>query len=484
MFAALAATARRGCSRTRLQRNFGENMAERFDAIVIGCGQAGSPLCARLDAAGLSSALIERDRLGGTCVNRGCIPTKAMIASARVAELARHALAYGVAIDNPVPVDMPSVKARKDGIVRKFTERLASWIDGMDRVTLIHGHARLVSPRAVAVEARTLEAERIFLDVGARPLVPDLPGVRDVPFLDSTTILDLNFAPEHLVVVGGSYVGLEFAQMFGRFGSRVTIVEKAARLVPKEDEDISEELRRILEGEGVAVRTGAECMALKKTRNGVAVTLRCEHGPPIAEGSHVLLAVGRAPNTDDLGLEAAGVATDGRGYIPVDDELRTNVEGIWALGEVNGRGAFTHTAYNDYEIVAANLLDGERRRVSDRILAYALYTDPPLGRAGMSEQDARASGRKVLQGMLPMSRVGRARAMGETHGFMKVLVDGDSREFLGAAFLGIAGDEAVHAVLDAMYGHVPWTTIRRAVHIHPTASEYIPTLLGVLKPLQ
>jgi pyruvate/2-oxoglutarate dehydrogenase complex dihydrolipoamide dehydrogenase (E3) component len=458
-------------------------MAERFDAIVIGCGQAGPSLCARLDAAGLATALIERDRLGGTCVNRGCIPTKAMIASARVAELARHALAYGVAIDVPVPVDMATVKSRKDGIVRQFTENLAKWIGSMPYVRLIHGHARFVSPHAVAIDGRTLEAERIFIDVGARPLVPDLAGVNDVSYLDSTSMLELNFAPEHLVVVGGSYVGLEFAQMFRRFGSRVTIVEKAGELAPREDADISGELRRILEGEGVVVRTAAECISLKKTRKGIAVGLQCAEGAPIAEGSHVLLAVGRAPNTDNLGLVEAGVETDARGYIPVDEELRTNVEGIWALGEVNARGAFTHTAYNDYEIVAANLFDGEHRRVSDRITTYALFTDPPLGRAGMGEEEARASGRKVLRATLPMSRVGRARAMSETQGFMKVFVDQDSREFLGAAVLGLAGDEVVHLVLDAMYGKVPWTTLQRAVHIHPTASEYIPTLLGHLEPL-
>lgn len=458
-------------------------MAERFDAIVIGCGQAAPALCARLDGARLATALIERDRLGGTCVNRGCIATKTMIASAHVAELARHASAHGVAIGAPVAVDMARVKSRKDGIVRQFRQGLAEWIGGMAHVRLIHGHARFVSAHAVAVGERTLEAERIFIDVGARPLVPDLPGVKDVSYLDSTSMLELDFAPERLVVVGGSYVGLEFAQMFRRFGSRVTIVERSARLVPREDADISGELRRILEGEGVVVRTAAECISLEKTRGGIAVGLKCAEGAPIAEGSHVLLAVGRAPNTDDLGLAAAGVKTDARGYIPVDEELRTNVEGTWALGEVNARGAFTHTAYNDYEIVAANLFDGEHRRVSDRILAYALFTDPPLGRAGMGEEEARASGRKVLRATLPMNRVGRARAVGETRGFMKVIVDQDSREFLGAAILGLAGDEVVHTVLDAMYGKVPWTAIQRGVHIHPTASEYIPTLLGRLEPL-
>jgi len=458
-------------------------MAERFDAIVIGCGQAAPALCARLDGARLATALIERDRLGGTCVNRGCIPTKTMIASARVAQLARRALAYGVAMEVPVAVDMARVKSRKDGIVRQFTQSLAEWIGGMPHVHLVHGHARFVSAHAVAVGERILEAERIFIDVGARPLVPDMPGVKDVPYLDSTSMLELDFAPERLVVVGGSHVGLEFAQMFRRFGSHVTIVEKDARLVPREDADISSELRQILEGEGVAVRTSAECISLEKSRKGVAVGLHCADGPPVAEGSHVLLAVGRSPNTEDLGLAAAGVKTDARAYIPVDEELRTNVEGVWALGEVNRRGAFTHTAYNDYEIVAANLFDGEHRRVSDRIPAYALFTDPPLGRAGMSEAQARASGRKVLRATLPMSGVARATEVGETRGLMKVFVDQDSREFLGAAVLGIAGDEVVHSVLDAMYGKVPWTTIQRAVHIHPTASEYIPTLLGNLEPL-
>jgi pyruvate/2-oxoglutarate dehydrogenase complex dihydrolipoamide dehydrogenase (E3) component len=457
-------------------------MAERFDAIVIGAGQAGPSLCGRMDAEGLRTVLIERAELGGTCVNRGCIPSKAMIASARVAWLARHGADYGVAI-GPVEPGVGAVVRRKDAIVEGMRARLARWIGGMSNVSLVRGHARFTGPHEVEVHGRTLEAPRIFINVGARPLVPDIPGVDRVPFFTSTEMLALDFTPAHLIVVGASYVGLEFTQMYARFGSRVTVVEKDDRIVPKEDADVSETLRGILEGEGIEVRTASRCIALERSAAGVAVGLQCDQGAPIAEGSHVLLAVGRAPNTPDLGLEKAGVRTDERGYIVVDDELRTSVPGVWALGEVNGRGAFTHTAYNDYEIVAANLFDGDTRRVSDRVLAYALFTDPPLGRAGPGEAEVRASGRPALVGTLPMARVGRARAAGETLGFIKVFVDAASRRVLGAAILGLAGDEAIHVLLDAIYAKTPCEQIARAVHIHPTVSEYIPTVLGNLQPL-
>ena len=457
-------------------------MAERFDAIVIGAGQAGPALCGRLDKEGLKTALIERKLLGGTCVNNGCIPTKTMVASARAAHMARRGSEYGFSIQE-LEMDMGAVKQRKDAVVKHSTDGLSAWIGGMKHVSLLHGHARFVAPRTVAIDGRQLEAERIFLNVGARAVIPDLPGVKDVPFLTNSTIMAVDFLPEHLLIVGGSYIGLEFAQMYRRFGSKVTVVERAPKLLPREDDDIAQEIRAILEREGVAIRTGAECMALKKNGGRIEIGLECKGGEPVASGSHVLLAVGRKPNTDDLGLEKANVHVDDRGFIAVDDECRTSAEGVWALGEANGKGAFTHTSYNDYEIVAANLFDGDRRRVSDRIMTYALFIDPPLGRAGMNEQEAKKSGRKVLRAKMPMARVGRAREAGETQGFMKVLVDADSKELLGVSLLGLSADEVVHSLLDVMYARKPYTTIQRAVHVHPTVSELVPTLLGLLKPL-
>jgi pyruvate/2-oxoglutarate dehydrogenase complex dihydrolipoamide dehydrogenase (E3) component len=350
-------------------------------------------------------------------------------------------------------------------------------------VSFVHGHAKFIAARRIAVKGRELEAERIFINVGARAAVPELPGVKEVPFFTNSSIMKVGFLPRHLVIVGGSYIGLEFAQMYRRFGSQVTVVERAPKLLPREDDDIAAEIRAVLKREGIRLRTDAECMELKKQGKNIVVGLHCKGGKPIAEGSHVLLAVGRTPNTADLGLREAGIETDERGYIKVDDECRTSVNGVWALGECNGRGAFTHTSYNDYEIVAANLFDHDKRRISERIPTYALFIDPPLGRAGMSEDEARKSGKRVLVGKMPMTRVGRAREAGETQGFMKVLVDADSKELLGAAILGMSGDEVVHSLLDVMYARKPYTTIQRAMHIHPTVSELVPTLLGNLKPL-
>ena len=457
-------------------------MSERFEAIVIGAGQAGPALCARLDREGLKTALIERRGLGGTCVNDGCIPTKTLVASARAIHMAGRGDEYGFSLEKP-RVDMRAVKARKDGVVKHSTDGLGSWIGGMKNVSLIAGHARFTAPRSVQVNGRTLSAERVFLNVGGRALVPDIPGVRDVPFLTNHSMMEVDRLPEHLVIIGGSYIGLEFAQMYRRFGSKVTVVERMAKLLPREDDDVAAEIRAILEREGVAIRTGAECMALSKRNGGVAVGLECRGGEPVAEGSHLLLAVGRLPNTHDLGLKEAGIETDARGYVKVDDACRTSAEGVWCMGDANGRGAFTHTSWNDYEIVAANLFDNDPRRVSDRIPCYALFIDPPLGRIGMNEDEARKSGRRLLRAKMPMARVGRAREAGETQGFMKALVDADSKELLGAAILGLNGDEIVHSLLDLMYAKRPYTTIARAVHIHPTVTELVPTLLQSLKPL-
>ena len=459
-------------------------MPTGFDAIVIGTGQAAPSLAVRLANAGMRVAAIERKSFGGTCVNTGCMPTKALIASARAAFVARRSLEWGVTIDGAIHVDMARVKARKDTIVRNSSHGVEQWLRGTANCTVFEGHARLEGPRSVRVGPELLEAERIFLNVGARAFVPPLPGVDGVPYLTNSSMMSVDFLPEHLIVVGGSYVGLEFGQMYRRFGSEVTIVEKESRLIAREDEEVSETIRKILEGEGVSVRQSARCISVERRGEYVAVRLDCFDGTREVVGSHLLLAVGRRPNTDDLGLDRAGVETDERGYIVVDNELRTNVPGIWALGDCNGKGAFTHTSYNDYEIVAANLLDGDRRRVSDRILAYGLFIDPPLGRVGMTEAEASRSGRRVLVGRRPMTRIGRAVEKGETQGFMKVLVDADSKEILGAAILGVEGDEVVQSILDVMYARVPYTVIQRAVHIHPTVSELVPTMLGELHPIE
>lgn len=454
---------------------------ERFDAIVIGAGQAGPALAARLDKEGLKTALIERKLLGGTCVNVGCIPTKTLVGSARAIHMARRGGEFGFSA-GAITVDMAAVKRRKDGVVKHSSDGLAGWIAGMKNVTLLRGQARFTAPRTLEVGGRVLQAERIFLNVGGRATVPDIPGVKEIPFLTNTGMMDLDQVPEHLLIIGGSYIGLEFAQMYRRFGSRVTVVEKFAELLPREDDDVAAEIRAILEREGIQIRIGAECMALSKVGDRISVRLECEGGDPIAQGSHALLAVGRAPNTHDLGLKEAGIEADTRGYIKVDDACRTSAEGVWCMGDANGKGAFTHTSWNDYEIVAANLFDKDPRKISDRIPCYALFIDPPLGRAGMNEDEAKKSGRRLLRGKMPMARVGRAREAGETQGFMKVLVDADTKELLGAAILGMNGDEIVHSLLDVMYAKRSYTTIQRAVHIHPTVTELIPTLLGSLKP--
>ncbi|MFP5265045.1 MAG: FAD-containing oxidoreductase [Blastocatellia bacterium] len=455
-----------------------------FDAIIIGAGQAGPSLAGRLTGAGMAVAFVERKLFGGTCVNTGCTPTKTLIASAYAAHLARRAADFGVLLDGSVRVDMKTVKARADAVVADSRRGVEKWLRGMAGCTVIEGHARFEGPDRVRVGEGLLTAPRIFVNVGGRAFVPDMPGVSEIPFLNNRSMLELDFLPEHLVVAGGSYVGLEFAQMYRRFGAEVTVIEKSPRLIAREDEDISEAIREILIGEGINVRTSAECISLAPHERGVEVGVSCQEGEPRSVGSHVLLAVGRRPNTDELGLEAAGVETDARGYIKVDDQLATNVPGIWALGDCNGRGAFTHTAYNDYEIVAANLLDGESRRVSDRVPAYALYVDPPLGRAGMTEREALATGRRLLVGSRPMSRVSRAVEKGETQGLMKVVVDAETRRILGAAILGAGGDEAIHGVLDIMNAGVPYDVLERAVPIHPTVSELIPTMLGEMRPAE
>ena len=459
-------------------------MSRHFDSIIIGAGQAGPPLAGRLTQAGQTVALIERKLFGGTCVNTGCIPTKTMVASAYAAHMARRASDFGVRIQGSIQVDMKEVKARKKAILAKSRDGIEKWLRGMERCTVFHAPARFVSSHEIEVDSEILSADQIFINVGGRAVVPDMPGVNEFPYLTNTSMLELEELPEHLVVVGGSYVGLEFAQMFRRFGSKVTIVEKSSRLILHEDEDISAAVKEILESEGIDVRLGAECISFEPAEKGAFVHLNCNEGEPKVHGSHVLLAVGRRPNTDDLGLENAGVQTDERGYILVDDQLRTNVPGIWAMGDCNGKGAFTHTSYNDFEIVAANLLDNDSRHVSDRIHAHALYIDPPLGQIGLTEAEVRRTGKPALIGTRPMTKVGRAVEKGESKGFMKVLVDAESKKIIGAAILGTGGDEAIHCILDTMYSGSQYTTLQRAMHIHPTVSELIPTVLGDLKPLR
>jgi len=430
----------------------------------------------------MTVAIIERHKFGGTCVNTGCIPTKTLVASAYAAHVARRGAEYGFVVDGEVRVDMKRVKARKDEISGQSTRGVEEWLRGLNNCTVIQGHARFQSARTVVVNDEILEADKVFINVGGRASVPSMQGINDVPFLTNSSIMDVDFLPEHLVIVGGSYVGLEFAQMYRRFGSEVTIVEMGPRLIGREDEDVSEAVREILDMEGIQIRLNAKCISLGNVDGGIVVGLDCAQGPPEEPGTHLLLAVGRTPNTQDLGLDRAAVVTDQRGYIVVDDQLQTNVPGIWALGDCNGRGAFTHTSYNDYEIVADNLLNGDHRRVSDRIPTYGLFIDPPLGRCGMTDAEIRKSGRAALAAKHPMSRVGRAVEKGETQGFIKISVDAETKQILGAAILGTGGDEVVHVLLDVMYAKAPYTVVQRAMHIHPTVAEFLPTVLSKLQP--
>ncbi len=457
-------------------------LIESFDAIIIGAGQAGPALAARCSKEGLRTVVIERHHFGGTCVNVGCVPTKTLVASARAIRQAQRGAEFGFDIGT-LSVDMARVKARKDGIVQQSRNGVEAWMRGLTGAEVIVGDARFMGPATVEVNGRQLTSPRIFINVGGRSVRPALPGIDSVTTLDNVSILDLATVPEHLVIIGGSYIGLEFAHMMRRFGAAVTVLEKSARLLPREDDDVSEAIRAILEAEGVRFELGAECLSLDSDADAIVVGAACGTDSPAIRASHVLLAVGRRPNTDGLGLDLAGIDTDERGYIDVDDQCRTSAAGVWAVGDCNGRGAFTHTSWNDHEIVVANLFDQDPRRISDRIPCYALFIDPALGRIGINETEARASGRKVLIAKMPMQRVGRAREAGETQGFMKVLVDADTQLLLGATILGLNGDEVVHALLDVMAAKQPYTVISRAMHIHPTVSELVPTLLQQLKPL-
>jgi pyruvate/2-oxoglutarate dehydrogenase complex dihydrolipoamide dehydrogenase (E3) component len=455
-----------------------------YDAIIIGTGQSGPALARRLVAAGRKVAIIERKLFGGTCVNTGCTPTKTLAASAYVAHVARRAGDYGVRIAGSVNVDMKAVKARKDVVVAVYRDGVERSLKALSGCTVYEGHGRFVAEKKVAVNGSELAAEQIFINVGARAAIPPIPGLDQVPYLTNSSMMDIDFLPSHLLILGGSYIGLEFAQAYRRFGSEVTVIEFGPRLISREDTDVSRAIADFLKEESIDVRVDSKMIGVEKQGNAIAAKIESAGTISQIAGTHILVATGRRPNTDDLGLDKAGIATDARGYIQVDDQLRTNIPGIWAMGDCNGRGAFTHTSWNDFEIVAANLLDNDRRRVSDRITAYALYTDPPLGRAGMTETEVRKTGKPALISTMAMTDVMRAHERGETKGFMKILVDRDSKQILGASFLGLEGDEVIHSVLDIMYAKAPYTVIQRAMHIHPTVSEFIPTMMEKLKPLQ
>jgi pyruvate/2-oxoglutarate dehydrogenase complex dihydrolipoamide dehydrogenase (E3) component len=455
-----------------------------YDAIIIGTGQSGPALARRLVAASWKVAVIERKLFGGTCVNTGCTPTKTLVASAYAAHVARRAADYGVTIGGAVNVDIKAVKARKDAVVAPSHNGVERSLKTLKGCTVYEGHGRFVAERKVVVNASELTAERIFINVGARAAIPSISGLDRVPYLTNSSMMDIDFLPSHLIILGGSYVGLEFAQMYRRFGSEVTVIELAPRLIPREDADISQAVADFLKDEFIDVRVDTKVLGVEQQGNSIAVKVESARKISQVVGTHVLVAIGRRPNTDDLGVDKAGIAIDARGYIQVDDELRTNVPGIWAMGDCNGRGAFTHTSWNDFEIVAANLLDNDKRRVSDRIVAYALYTDPPLGRAGMTEDEVRKNGKPALIATMAMEDVSRAYEKGETKGFMKVLVDRESKQILGASLLGLSGDEVIHCILDVMYAKTAYTVLQRAMHIHPTVSELIPTMLEDLQPLQ
>jgi pyruvate/2-oxoglutarate dehydrogenase complex dihydrolipoamide dehydrogenase (E3) component len=459
-------------------------MMTNHDAIIIGAGQAASPLAVKLANAGMKVAIIERHLFGGTCVNTGCIPTKTLIASAYAAHITRQANEFGVVINGSIDVDMKKVKARMDKVRQKYQSDIEPWLQGTQNCTIYKGTASFENAHTVRVNNELLEAKLIFINVGGRAVIPPMPGIDQIKYLTNSSMMDIDELPEHLIIVGGSYVGLEFAQMYRRFGSKVSVIEKMDRLILREDQDISEAVKAILENEGVNIHLKSECIAFEKRGDKIVAKLHCDDPSKEVIGSHLLMAVGRRPNTDDLGLAKAGIKADAQGYIIVDDQLQTNIPGIYALGDVNRKGAFTHTAYNDYEIVAGNLLNKENRRVSDRITTYSLFIDPALGRAGLTEEQVRQSGREALIAKFPMSRVKRAVIKNEAQGFMKILIDAKTKQILGAAVLGVEGDEIIHSILDVMYARAPYTLLAQAMHIHPTVSELIPYMLETeVKPL-
>ncbi len=456
---------------------------KKFDAIIIGSGQAGTPLAFKLAGAGKKVAFIEKEHFGGTCLNTGCTPTKAYVASARRMFDTKNGEEFGIHIPAGSKTDLAKVKKRKDDLIQGSVEGIKKGIEDNENITHIAGTASFVGEKTLAVNGKEISAEEIYINVGGRPRMPE--EYKAAEPLDNQSILELTELPEHLVIVGGSYIGLEFGQMFKRFGCEVTIVEKNSAIISREDHDISASIQKTLENEGVKFRLNATCMGAKKMDDGqICVNVNCDQGEPQVIGTHVLLAIGRVPNTDLLNLENAGIKTDDKGFIKVNDHLETNVPGIYALGDCNGEGAFTHTAYNDFEIIADNKLDGGIRKVSDRILTYGLFVDPPLGRAGMTLSQAKKTGKKLLVGKREMSKIARAKEKGETDGFMRVIVDAETKEIMGASILGVGGDEVISGILNIMTAKQPYTVIRDSVQIHPTVSELLPTLLEGLKPLE
>ena len=453
----------------------------KFDAIVIGSGQAGKPLSYALAGLGWKVAFIERAELGGSCINTGCTPTKTMVASAQVAYYARNAARWGVRT-NDVSLDLPAVVGRKNKVVQGFRDAIQRRIDAKPNITLVRAHGRFTGPHQVEAGGETLESEKIFIDTGTRPEIPKIPGMDSIPFLTNASILELQKVPQHLLVLGGGYIGLEFGQIFRRFGSGVTIIHRNDRILPREDSDVTQELLKALQVEGIEFTLGATATRVENSGGEIALNYETKQGSKTVSGSHLLVATGRKPNTDDLGLDKAGVATDARGYIKVNGRMETSVPGVWAMGDVKGGPAFTHISYNDYQIVYANLVEGKNLTTDHRYLPYALFTDPQLGRVGITEQDARASGRKFKMGTYPMANVARAIERDETTGLMKVIVDGENDRILGAAILGTEGGELVQILGAMILADAPYTVLKGAVYIHPTLAEGFFGLLESVKP--
>ena len=453
----------------------------KYDAVVIGSGQGGNPLALRLADQGWTVALIEKEHLGGTCINTGCTPTKTMVARAQVAHYARNAARWGVRTGE-VSVDLPAIVAQKDRVVQSFRSGQQTKVDSRKSLHLYRGQARFVGPLAVTVEDRVLESERIFINTGTRPAIPRLEGLDRVDYLTNASLMELQDLPEHLQVLGAGYIGLEFGQMFRRFGSRVTIIHSHDQILPREDADVAGELHKVLESEGVNFVLKARTTRVQKTNGQIVLTLDGSSGQTTLSGSHLLVAVGREPNTGDLGLEKAGVETDGRGYIKVNGRLETNVPGIWALGDVKGGPAFTHISYNDYQIICGNLLENKSLSIDNRIVPYSVFTDPQLGRVGMTEKEARLSGCALKIGKIPMSWVARAIERDETAGLMKLIVDARDDRLLGAAILASEGGELVQMLGTLMLASLPYTLLKGAVYIHPTLSEGFFTLMEQVKP--
>ncbi len=451
---------------------------KQFDAIIIGSGQAGTPLVFKLASAGKKVAFIEKQHLGGTCLNVGCTPTKTYVASARRMWDAQHGDELGVEIPQGAKVNLKKVKARKDALIQKSVDGITKGVEKNENITFYRGSATFADHKVVEVNGDQLTAEKIYINVGGRSRVTE--DFKDIDYLTSSSILELEEIPEHLIIIGGSYIGLEFGQMFKRFGSKVTIVEYGDRIIHREDPEVSESIQQFMEDEGVQFRLNSKCIGAQQDQQGIHIKMECDDPNKEVTGSHVLLAMGRISNADQLDLEKTGVETDERNFIQVNDYLETNVQGIYALGDCNGKGAFTHTAYNDYEIIAGNLFDGKDRKVSDRITTYGLFVDPPLGRVGMTKAQAEAEGYNIKYAYRKMDRVARAKEKGETNGFMSAVIDADTNKILGACVLGTGGDEIISSFINLMYADQPYTVFRDSVHPHPTVSELIPTMLEEL----